>query len=71
MDNGFNGLRAEIDGRFARVDARVDRIDDRLDSRFDRIDARIDALQRTMILVFGGMTATLAAGFLGLIATQL
>ena len=35
------------------------------------MNGRIDALQRTMILLFGGMTATLAAGFLGLIATQI
>jgi phage host-nuclease inhibitor protein Gam len=33
--------------------------------------SRFDSFQRTMILLFGGMTATLAAGFLGLIATQL
>jgi hypothetical protein len=36
------------------------------------VNDRIDALQHTLILLFGGMAiATLAAGFLGLIATQI
>jgi archaellum component FlaC len=64
----------QIDERFAQMDKRFDRMEDRFDrvaDRSDQINERIFATQRIIIQVGGGMIATLAAGLLTVIATQL
>lgn len=63
MDDGFRGLRMEMNARFERVDA-----------RFEVMEARFDAMQRTMVHGFIALSAAIVAGFggmAGLIATQL
>jgi DNA anti-recombination protein RmuC len=52
---------------FARhTDQRFDAIDKRL----DRLDDRFDGLQRTLLLTGGGIIATLIAGIISLVVTQ-
>ena len=63
-----------LDRRFDRIDERFDRIDERFDRvelRFDRMDERFDGLYRTLILVGGGMIASILVGTAGIAATQL
>lgn len=70
-----------VDRRFEAVDQRFDAVDQRfdvVDQRFNRVEAelhalkgRFDALNRTLLQIGGGVIATLIAGFMGLIATQL
>jgi hypothetical protein len=67
-----------IDRRFDRVDCRIEELDWRFEKRFDKVDGELsrinsglDDLQRMMMQVGGGVIATLIAGILGLIATQL
>lgn len=59
-----------VDKRFDAVDKRFDAIDrrfDTVDRRLDRLDDRFVAMQRTLLLLSGGIMAAL----IGLIATQL
>jgi len=59
-----------VDQRFDAVDKRFDAVDrrfDAVDCRLDRLDDRFAALQRTLLLMSGGIMAALV----GLIATQL
>jgi hypothetical protein len=50
LDNRF----ASVDSRFTSIDARFTSIDD----RFTSIDARFDAMQRTMIIGFASIVAS-------------
>jgi hypothetical protein len=70
-DERLNDLNRRVDDLGRRMDNGFARVDTDLRSLRTEVNARIDALQRTMIQLFGGMTVTLVAGFLGLIATQL
>src|SRR5690349_6819759 len=50
-----------VDGRFDSVDGRFDSVDGRFDSienRFNSMDARFDAMQRTMIIGFASIVAS-------------
>ena len=75
----FNHLEARIDERFARLDAKIDsKIDGvafelrrEMKLGFHEINSRFDAMQQTIIRVGGGLIGVMAAGGLGLIATQL
>lgn len=60
-----------IDWQHNRFDADVRELRAEMNARFDVMERRFDAMQRLMIQVGGGMVATMLAGFLGLIATQL
>jgi hypothetical protein len=44
---------------------------DAVDKRLDRLDDRFDALQRTLMLTGGGIIATLIAGIVSVVVTQL
>src|SRR5215467_4952642 len=71
----------QVDKRFAEVDKRFDKVDerfDKVDQRFDKVEAemragfaevngRIDSMQRTMIICFSGMTASIVASVVGAI----
>ena len=76
----------QVDKRFAEVDKRFDKVDerfDKVDQRFDKVEAemragfaevngRIDSMQRTMIICFSGMTASIVASVVGaILVTQL
>ena len=82
MDQGFDRLTREMDGRFARVetdarelrtemDARFARVDD----RFDRIEVRFEGLEERITSRFEWlwrlMLASYVTMFLGFLATQL
>jgi hypothetical protein len=70
-----------VDKRFDAVDQRFDAVDQRLDAVDQRLDAvevglrdlngRFDGLNRTLLQTGGGIIATLIAGILGVIVTQL
>ena len=70
MDD-LNGRVDELGRRMDRQFERVDRQFERVDERLDRMTDRIDALQRSMLQLGGGMIATFAVGFAGLIVAQL
>jgi hypothetical protein len=64
------------------TDARLDDMKQGMEAGFKRVDEdirglrsemnqRFDALNRTLLQISGGVIATLIAGFMGLIATQL
>jgi hypothetical protein len=66
MDTRFN----QVDARFAQIDTRFNQVD----ARFARVDERFDALQRTLMLIGGGIIAALIAliaTILGVALTQL
>ena len=61
VDRGFaevkgevRDLRAEMNERFNSIDSRFNSIDD----RFNSIDDRFDAMQRTMIIGFASIVAS-------------
>ena len=73
-DDRLDHLNRRVEEGFARVDDRFDEMSkrfDRMEDRYDQTNERIFATQRIMIVVGGGMIATLAAGLLTVIATQL
>ena len=57
-------LRREMNSRFDSVDARFDSMGARFDSMGARFDARFDSLQRTMVLGFASMSATIVGALL-------
>jgi hypothetical protein len=69
------------DATMERMDWADDRLQERFDTidrRFDRVDQelrdlgqRFDGLNRTLLQIGGGVIATLIAGFMGIVATQL
>jgi hypothetical protein len=67
-------LRERIDAQGAELSSRIDALSDRMDARMDALSERIDALQRSMILVGGGliagMLATLITVLIALVSTQ-
>ncbi|HEY8809032.1 MAG TPA: hypothetical protein VIM28_03320 [Solirubrobacterales bacterium] len=56
-----------IDHRFDEVDRRFDGVDRQL----AEMNQRFEAMNRTLMQVGGGIIATLIAGIMGVIATQL
>ncbi len=58
FDTGFDGIRAQMDTRFAEVDARFEQVDARfeqvdarfeqVDARFEQVDARFDRMEARM-----------------------
>ena len=75
----------QVDKRFEQVDKRFEQVDKRfeqVDKRFDKVegelkwlgakmDTKFDGLQRTLMLTGGGIIATLIAGIVSVVATQL
>jgi DNA anti-recombination protein RmuC len=57
----------EVGRRFERVDKRFDKVDHEL----GRINDRLDGLHRIMVQFCGGVIATLIAGILAAVVTQL
>ena len=73
FDTGFDGIRAQMDTRFAEVDARFEQVDARfeqVDARFDRMEARMDARMDALAgqFRFGlGLVVALFAAVVGVI----
>lgn len=64
--------------RMTWTDQRMDDFAEHVDQRFDTVDERLgrledrfDGLQRTLIATGGGIIATLIAGFVSIVVTQL
>lgn len=73
-----NWTDERLEERFDRIDWQHDRFDAdvrelraEMNARFDAMERRFDEMQRLMIQIGAGTMATVLAGFLGLIATQL
>lgn len=67
VDADVRALRTETKAEFRSLRGEMSERFDRVDSRFDRMNERFDGLQRTIIVVNGGVMAAL----LGVVATQL
>jgi tetrahydromethanopterin S-methyltransferase subunit G len=77
-DERLDDLKENVNQRFDAVDKRFDAVDKRFDKieaemkagfaevngRFDAIHGRIDSMQRTMIVCFSGMTASIVGAIL-------
>ncbi len=63
-DHRFDSLERRMESGFRRVDEDIRGLQSEMNQRFD-------ALNRTLLQISGGVIATLIAGFMGLIATQL
>jgi DNA anti-recombination protein RmuC len=60
-----------IDQRFDKFETDVNRRFDSVETRLDRLDDRFAALQRTLLIMSGGVIATLIAGVISLVVTQI
>lgn len=61
----------EVDKRFEQVDKRFDKVEGELKWLGAKMDTKFDGLQRTLMLTGGGIIATLIAGIISVVATQL
>ena len=64
MDRQFE----QVDRRFEQVLAKLEKAEERTSHQFERLDSKIDAFQLAIIRVGGGLIATMALGFAGLLA---
>ena len=62
---------ARLDDMKQGMEAGFKRVDEDIRSLQTEMNQRFDALNRTLLQISGGVIATLIAGFMGLIATQL
>jgi len=60
-----------VEKRFETVDKRFETVEDKMLAGFERLDAKMDALQRTLMQTGGGIIATLIAGIVTALVTQL
>jgi hypothetical protein len=60
-DERMDDLKENVNQRFDQVDNRFEQ----MEARFAHIDARFDSMQRTMIIGFVSMTASIVAAILG------
>ena len=80
-DTRLDDFAANVDRRFDAVDKRFDAMDQRFDAvdrRLDRLEVglrdlngRFDGLNRTLLQTGGGIIATLVAGIISVVITQL
>ncbi|MGN6587355.1 MAG: hypothetical protein ACTHKT_07785 [Solirubrobacterales bacterium] len=74
-DKRLDDLKENVNERFDQVDQRFDRIEKdiremrvEMKAGFAEVNARIDSMQRTMVVCFSGMTASIVGA---LLVTQL
>jgi hypothetical protein len=60
-DERLDDLAARMDRGFDRVDRDIREVRGEMNTRFDAMNARFDAMQRTMILGFISVLASVAA----------
>jgi hypothetical protein len=78
-DERLDDFRGEVNRRFDEVGKRFDRVEGgmqdmrtEMTTRFDAVDKRFDSMQRTIIICFSGMTASIVASIVGaILVTQL
>jgi len=54
----------QVDKRFDQVDARFAKVESEMKAGFAVVNRRIDSMQRTMIVCFSGMTASIVGAIL-------
>jgi hypothetical protein len=54
----------QVDKRFDQVDARFAKVESEMKAGFAEVNGRIDSMQRTMIVCFSGMTASIVGAIL-------
>jgi len=64
MNGRFDSLEARLEARFNSMDARFNSMDARFDSMGARFDARFESLQRTMVMGFVSMSASIVGALL-------
>lgn len=60
-----------VNQRFEQVDQRFDRLEEAVRELRTDVNSRFEGLQRTLLLTGGGIIATLIAGIVSLVVTQL
>ena len=65
VEGDIRELRAEMKKGFERIDARFEHIDGKFDGRFESLNSKLDSLQRTMIIGFVTLFASIAASLIG------
>lgn len=70
-DERLDDFRDDVNRRFDKFEREMDRRFDNVDHELHRVNDRLDALNRTLLQIGGGVIATMIAGILGVIATQL
>jgi hypothetical protein len=63
-DERLDDLNGRVERGFDRVDADIRDLRSEMNTRFEAVEARFDALQRTMILGFASIVASLVATML-------
>lgn len=73
-DERLDDFKENVNRRFDEVDKRFDKVDkrfDKVDARLDKIDARFDSMQRTMIICFATLLASIWASVIGAVLAVL
>ena len=71
VDRRFDGFEDDVDRRFDAVEREMDCRFDKVEGELHRLNDSFAALNRTLLQIGGGVIATMIAGALGVIATQL
>lgn len=61
----------QVDKRFDQVDQRFSRIEAEMKTGFAQVDRRIDSLQRTMVVCFATLSASIWAAIIGAVLAAL
>jgi hypothetical protein len=64
VEKGFDGVKGEVRDLRAEMNSRFNSID----ARFNAVDARFDAMQRTMIIGFASIVASVIGGVIAAVA---
>lgn len=71
-DERLDDLNAKVDKGFDEVKGEIRELRSEMNSRFAAVDHRFDAMQRTMIIGFASIVASVVASVIGgIVATQL
>jgi len=70
-DKRMDDFANNVNRRFDAVDQRFDRLEQEVRDLRTDFNTRFDGLQRTLLLTGGGIIATLIAGIISVVVTQL
>jgi len=65
IDADLRELRVEMQRGFERVDTRFERVDDKFEAMQSEMNLRFDSMQRTMIIGFVTLFASIVASVIG------
>jgi hypothetical protein len=69
-DERLDDLKGHVDKRFDQVDRRFERVDAEFKELRGEINSRFDSMQRTMIIGFVGLFASIAGSVIGVVLTS-